>query len=1076
MQADTEVSADGKGWRRSPEIRLTALLFVFAFFISGVPRVFTQNAAYSLFISAYGADAVPYAYIAQALCVPLAGWIYLVGEHRLKLKTVLIATLAIEVAALILARIGIYSGVKAVAAAMIIWSEIEFVLASLLLWGLANQLMTLRQGKKYFGLVIAGEPVATIICGVATPSLMKHLTTGDLFLLSAGAQLVGIFLVMYITSQFHPPADADHAEQEDSGQALSSESSRWWKDGYIVVMVAMIFMSQMVFYFIDETFYLSADHRFPVEADLNSFLGIFSAMTGGVSLVVSLFLSGPLMRRFGVRGGLLTLPLLLLVGSVAAVVTGEVNGVAAALFFVLTGNKLIDQSVRYTLDKTTSVTLYQPLPAGKRMKLQAMLESMVEPLSGGVAGLLLAFMLHQLHFTAIGVSAVVAVIVVAWLVLVAAQARGYTQILRTAIAGRQFVFDPNAEMSETVLAAIRQGLGSSHVGEVLYALDLLGKRPEGLSPRDVTPLFVHVEPAVRAEAARWFEEHSDGLHEDLIADYLTRETDPNVVSALVAALAACSGEHMIEQISHYLDAGSESERLGAYSGLIRHGGIEGVIMAGNRLITDIDSADPAQRGFAALVMRQVGSRLFYRPLKRLLDDTNDEVRSAALFAAGTIDAPALWPAIVENLKSARLVQPAVTAVAAIGDPLLGSLAVLFDDPVAKRVSRHAAVSCCGAIGTPAAAAWLMTRMEHPNRELRHAIFAALARCGYHARPDEIERVKAQIIAEISAVNWILKAWHDSLGSNEAQAMVTRALVEEVQNTNHAIFQLLGLILSDVNMHEAWLQFNLGGVTQRSYVLEMLDDGLENETKAMLLPLLEPDALKDKLAELNKQERGVPRLVGIDAVALDSDGHVGAWAPASALFALSEIGSSRASEVASTALDPGNPILKETAEWILQGSPEFGKERQMLLTIEKVLILRSVGIFANVRESSLTYVAQSLREITIAAGELLFAQGDFGDSLYVIVSGKLRVHIGNETLAVLGERQAVGEMAALDPEPRSASVTAVTDSLLLRMSSTSLEHLIADDVRVARGIIRELCNRIRVSNTSKEPAVAELEVA
>ena len=206
------------------------------------------------------------------------------------------------------------------------------------------------------------------------------------------------------------------------------------------------------------------------------------------------------------------------------------------------------------------------------------------------------------------------------------------------------------------------------------------------------------------------------------------------------------------------------------------------------------------------------------------------------------------------------------------------------------------------------------------------------------------------------------------------------------------------------------------------------------------------------------------------VAGTSEARLGAWAPASALYALSQLGSGVAVRMAEAASDADDAVLRETALWIANGSMPIGERRDMLLTIEKVLILRSVGIFANVRESALTQVAQTVREVKIKAGETLFEQGDFGDALYIIANGKLRIHIGDLTLAEIGERQVVGEMSALDPEPRSASISAVEDSLLLRMSSDNLERLIADDIRVARGIIRELCNRIRNANKAAAPAI------
>jgi ATP/ADP translocase/HEAT repeat protein len=1062
----------GRLSRVTPEIKLTALLFLFSFFIAGVPRVFTQNAAYSLFIAAYGAKAVPYAYIAQAFCVPLGGWIYMIAEHRLKLRPLLLATLAFNAMVLIGFRIGLFLNIPFVAAATIVWFEIEFVLSSLLLWGLANQLMTLRQGKRLFGFIVAGEPVAIIVCGLGTPTLMKFLTTPDLFLLSALGAIVGFVLVLYITSHYQPPADAAGGEEEQSAgeEQDGAVQKAWWKDKYIAVMIAMIFLSQMVYFFNDETFYLAAEHRFPQEEAMASFLGVYSAIMGSISLFVSLFVAGPLVRRFGVRGGLLTLPSLVLIGSVAAVIIGELNGVAGALFFILVGTKIADQSFRYTIDKTTSVTLYQPLPAGQRMKLQAFLESVIEPISGGIAGLLLSFLIHQLHFSAIGVSAVIAVIVATWLAFVFILSKGYAEVLRNAVAGRRFEFDPEAEMSDDAIAAIRQSLGSRHIGEVLYALQVLGDRPDGLTTRNVSALLEHDEPAVRIAAARWFEGRHEGAEQSIVEERLACEIDPDVRGALIAALAGCSRENAIELVSVYLDADSAAEQLGAYQGLIQHGGIEGVIVAGNRLISDIQDNDAGRRSFAAEVMRKVGSHLFYRPLMRLLDDDNEDVRAAALSAAGAIHAPPLWPSIIASLSSTRLTQPAIGAIGAIGDAMLEPLAGLYDDPASTRSARRAAILACAAIGTQAAFDWLMERLDEPLRELRHTILAGLWRCDRRAAPADIGRIRAQIAQEVETAGWMLRAWRDCMGEGEAQALVTRALIDEIDNAQEAVFQLLNLIIAEVDMHETRLRFISGGATQRSYVLEMLDNLLDNETKIILLPFLEPETLEEKLAALAKRAGAEEQETTIDGVAGTSEARLGAWAPASALYALSQLGSGVAVRMAEAASDADDAVLRETALWIANGSMPIGERRDMLLTIEKVLILRSVGIFANVRESALTQVAQTVREVKIKAGETLFEQGDFGDALYIIANGKLRIHIGDLTLAEIGERQVVGEMSALDPEPRSASISAAEDSLLLRMSSDNLERLIADDIRVARGIIRELCNRIRNANKAVAPAV------
>lgn len=133
---------------------------------------------------------------------------------------------------------------------------------------------------------------------------------------------------------------------------------------------------------------------------------------------------------------------------------------------------------------------------------------------------------------------------------------------------------------------------------------------------------------------------------------------------------------------------------------------------------------------------------------------------------------------------------------------------------------------------------------------------------------------------------------------------------------------------------------------------------------------------------------------------------------------------------------------------------------MLTTVERVIILKGVGIFAATPDPVLAELAALLEEEEAAAGQPIFTKGDPGSSLYIIVAGEVRVHDGVSTLNHLGERDVFGEMALLDPAPRSASVTAVADTLLLRLDAEPFYELMDERIEIARGIITVLTGRLR----------------
>jgi cAMP-binding proteins - catabolite gene activator and regulatory subunit of cAMP-dependent protein kinases len=98
------------------------------------------------------------------------------------------------------------------------------------------------------------------------------------------------------------------------------------------------------------------------------------------------------------------------------------------------------------------------------------------------------------------------------------------------------------------------------------------------------------------------------------------------------------------------------------------------------------------------------------------------------------------------------------------------------------------------------------------------------------------------------------------------------------------------------------------------------------------------------------------------------------------------------------------------------------------------LLRVVEIFAPLPPPQLEWVARHARWITIEPGEALITEGDVGDAYYVLESGSLTVTKGGELLRILtGRADAVGEIALLRDVPRTATVTASAESVMLRLS-------------------------------------------
>ena len=133
---------------------------------------------------------------------------------------------------------------------------------------------------------------------------------------------------------------------------------------------------------------------------------------------------------------------------------------------------------------------------------------------------------------------------------------------------------------------------------------------------------------------------------------------------------------------------------------------------------------------------------------------------------------------------------------------------------------------------------------------------------------------------------------------------------------------------------------------------------------------------------------------------------------------------------------------------------------MISAIEKVLFLKGVDLFSQIPGEDLAQVAQIAEEIYFEQGQQIIKQGDVGDCLYLIIEGEVQVSADDKLIARLGEKECVGEMSILDAEPRSASVFAISDVILLRIQQEDFYEMISERPEIAQGVIKVLTRRLR----------------
>ena len=132
---------------------------------------------------------------------------------------------------------------------------------------------------------------------------------------------------------------------------------------------------------------------------------------------------------------------------------------------------------------------------------------------------------------------------------------------------------------------------------------------------------------------------------------------------------------------------------------------------------------------------------------------------------------------------------------------------------------------------------------------------------------------------------------------------------------------------------------------------------------------------------------------------------------------------------------------------------------MEFLIDKVFSLKTVSVFENLPEASLLDIARIMEYEEIPAGREFIKKGEIGDCMYIIKSGRVKVHDGESEFAQLGENEIVGELALLTPIPRTASVSTLEDSLVYIIGRDYFMDLLYEKSEILSEIIQVLIRRI-----------------
>ncbi len=1009
-----------------PVAAMTAyfMVLIFAFLLGRTVRD-------ALFLSRFGLDVLPWMYIGTAVAVGALSQVYGRIAVRLPPRMTGYVLLAGFAGSFFLFRLTLDTSSVWMLSGLYVWVEVFGALALLEFWNIAGEVFDPRQAKRLYALVSSGQVFSNLLCGAVAATLSSAWGVENLLWLLIGALLLlfpmALLLERFRSGRRSPKAVPPRPDRTDPLYRRRAD--------YTLAIGALVAVTFITTSMVDFQFKLAARETFADKDALARFFGIFYGAVGTVGFFLQTFFTGRITRWLGVLETLGIMPGFFMAGSVGFVL---VPGLIAA-----TITKFFENTLRYSINDPVTQLLYLPLPAEIRIRALSFASGLVKPGSMAAAGVLMLLLAGFIESHPVILPLAILLLCSFWLAMLVKLKRGYLGAVATgASEGRRLtwsrpVLDANDPLvRETLMRTIAE----ADPDKMDYAL-VLAERVDlaGLDALLIGAL--RKEPRVRARVLRTMEARGDASFSPAIRELLQTEEHAEARAAAVRALGAVQRDRALGILRKEAAAADIAVRTAAIEALVRYGGERGLSIALAEIERMLRASDAGQRRAAIGV---VGANPVPYPaqiLEGFTEDPDADVARDVLVALGRRADPESRSAVEKALGRPELATTAARALAGFGAEAVEFLTQVVFDPQRDRDVRGAALEGLMTSPAPAARATLLRSIHLLPDRFRAAALAMLWRTAgsdveaLRATPDA-EPVALASAAEAAwfhmallrlraeGLDTLADAVEDRLRQLELQALRLTAMLDPTP-------ELLALCRAEV----------LRDKQKRQIVYELLDN-MSGTVVTRVREVLEVSN-PQRLREIAAAHRPVPSTLD-DTIESVADG---TWLLACAVWTAAQRGAPAAF------IDlPGAAMLMDL--------------------VQKVLFLKSAPLFQHLGGEDLEKIASISEERRFAKGSPVFAIGDPGDALYVVTRGSVKVHLGDKEIAVLRERDCFGEMAILDDQPRSASITAVEDVVCLMLRRDDFFALMEDHFEIVRGIIRVLTERLRGNlKPAPQPAAA-----
>jgi len=953
--------------------------------------------------------------------------------------------------------------------------EVIVSLSILQFWMLAGELFDARQAKRLFSILGAGGSVAGMLAGYSLKPFVKTFGSDKLLFLTI------FFILLYVsmgmmTKKYKDPV-GDNKQLKRPKKETKKGKTKFKFDPYLKSIAVLIGLAAFISKIIDYQFKMTAVQTYPIQDDLIGFFGTYYMATGAATIIMQFFITGIILSRLGILAGLLFLPVSLAFGSSGFLMIPILTTVFLA--------KFSDQVFKFSINSASQEILWLPIAKKRKKQAKPIIDSSIRATLEGVVGILI-FILVQFKFVPIGklnlLSGIALFGILFWVWNSFRLKNGYVKSLMSAIEKRQLnLEDVEFDVTDNhIVQTIEDTLTAKDEFKQLFGIDLIKTMPLDPWKNTLVDLFQNGTVNVKREVLKLVSDKTNILKNENIIDAVKHSEDIKSEAIVVA------GDRKLDEIQDELEGNLTHHDLRIRSA-----------SACSMIKMDFE-AEKAKMVLQAMLdssdVNKINIALHYldKPMGVLGDDKlivflqheSHKIREESLAISSSRNNSDLVSPIIENLSFPQTAMQARHALSNYDEDFV--LNALDEHLNKKDIDFHlrmGIIRCLKHYGNSHSAEILKQSLNSPYLNILSEVSNSMLSVAREEPPSE--QYMEDISDNINNIcRNIYQLYHFShlLPDDEHSALVKDHIESDIHKYIPIILKL-GVLKNPTIPIETYIRYVSSQDKELlPFVMEFVDTTFTQDNRKLIMPIIDygfPVEVKCQMGlEVFKDLK-----TNLDDILLSWIYGNHKWKEATALSYI--IKSKREDLLEKIDWDnvPETIFISQLFNRIEDQSGKIKqiiplekyslkKESDVYSILEKTILLKSVEIFKNIPGDILTRISQISEEIYHSEETLMFSEGDYGDSMFVVIDGNVRIHKGDHHIVTLGKSTVLGDMALLDQEPRSADATAEAETTMLEISQDGFYELMAGNSEIMQQIIKMLSGRLRDTNIKLQEAQAK----